>query len=195
MSWAQTAFDAVDKAPLLLLRRPDNPALPIGPEWGAGFFQSLTDLGSIDVVGPLTIVAVIALIMLRHRWAAVMMVLSLAGAWLSYNVIKQVVDRPRPTIVPHLTIVNDPSFPSGHSTDAAAVYFSLAIAVTVIRCGSLQRSIYLFLATAIVALIGFSRLYLGVHYPTDVLGGWALGTLCACLSYRIARRLRPEAGH
>lgn len=97
--------------------------------------------------------------------------------------------RVRPDIEPHLVVVKTSSFPSGHATSSMIFYLSLALALT-----AKTRWHRAAAAGAIIlsVLIGLSRVMLGVHWPSDVIGGWAFGMLWVLLTLRLAQRLFPE---
>ena len=106
-------------------------------------------------------------------------------------VLKAIAERPRPTVVPHLTDVITSSFPSGHTLLSAIIYLSVGIAIAQSRVSS--RSAFLVIGSAVLLTlsVGISRVYLGVHYPTDVLAGWAAGLGWALLSVAVAASVKP----
>ena len=106
--------------------------------------------------------------------------------------LKHLIDRPRPDVVPHLREVTTPSFPSGHATLAAAVYLTLGAVLVEVVTGRWTRTYCLLLPAVIVLLVGLSRVYLGVHYPTDVVGGWALGLAWALTCWGVAHYLKQR---
>jgi undecaprenyl-diphosphatase len=105
---------------------------------------------------------------------------------------KHVVGRDRPDVVPHLREVTTPSFPSGHATLAAAVYLTLGAVLAQVVTGRWTRAYCVLLPMFVVAAVGLSRVYLGVHYPTDVLGGWALGLAWALVCWAVAHYLKER---
>ena len=121
----------------------------------------------------------------RARLALVLMLVILLGRGLS-EVQKYEIARARPTLEPHLVVVQTSSFPSGHAASSMIFYLSLALALA---SGSRWR--WLAAACAVIAslLIGLSRVMLGVHWPSDVVGGWAFGALWVLLTLRRAERL------
>jgi undecaprenyl-diphosphatase len=185
---------SVDEAVLLALRRPENPALPIGPDWMVEVGRDLTALGGVAVL-LLTTLAVAGLLLLNRKFAATGFVLTaVAGGLVVSSILKASFARPRPDVVPHLSLVYTSSFPSGHSMMSAIVYLTLGALLA--RNVARRRLKFYFLAVALVltGLAGVSRVYLGVHFPTDVLAGWTAGlvwaTLC-CLASRVALHGRP----
>ena len=102
--------------------------------------------------------------------------------------MKHVFNRPRPTIVPHLRVVYSTSFPSGHAMESAIVYLTLA-AILMRASESRVTKIYILgIAVLLTVLVGVSRVYLGVHYPTDVIGGWIVGFIWASICWLVAQR-------
>ena len=115
-----------------------------------------------------------------------MVALSLAGAMLLSDVVKLLVSRPRPP-VEHLQAVTGSSFPSGHATQASAFWFSLVLALSAAGVAPLVTRVAAGLALALVLAVALSRIYLGVHYPGDVLAGVLLGTGWAVFVARCMR--------
>jgi membrane protein DedA with SNARE-associated domain/membrane-associated phospholipid phosphatase len=164
--------------------------------------RSVTWLGSSVVLVPL-LVAVGALFLIRKRdWRpGLALVAAFGGAVVLYNIVKPVVERPRPPVAHLIGAATGFSFPSGHATGAIALWGMLA-AVVWARGSSPARGLVWPVAIAIVGAVGASRLYLGAHWFTDVLGGYALGGMWLAIllgamlgwSGRGARRARPPDG-
>jgi undecaprenyl-diphosphatase len=152
----------------------------------------VTALGSAPVL--LAVVFVVCgYLALERRGALVGLVfVSSIGAGLLNMVLKSVFGRPRPTIVPPLAVVDSPSFPSGHAMFAAAVYLTLGAILARTTTRWRLRLYFLGVALAVTGLIAFTRVYLGVHYPTDVLAGMTAGALWAILCDFAAWRLQRE---
>jgi undecaprenyl-diphosphatase len=181
---------AFDARILKAFRQPQDPNLLRGPRWTQTVVRDVTALGGA-VVMALVVVAVCGFLLLTRRHHMMWLVLAATiGATAINSTIKNVVRRERPQIVPQLTDVSSESFPSGHSAMSAAVYLTLGglLAQTV----SHRRVKLYFLALAMLAtgLVGLSRVMLGVHYPTDVLGGWMTGLLWALCCWLVARYLQ-----
>jgi undecaprenyl-diphosphatase len=138
------------------------------------------------VLVPLALVCCLALARARRRREALAIALSLGGAILLSYVTKQLVSRPRPP-VEHLQRVTGSSFPSGHATQASAFWFALVLALS--AAGASRLAIWLAAAVALVLVLAVaaSRVYLGVHYPADVVAGTLLGTSWALF---VSRSLR-----
>ncbi len=137
--------------------------------------RAVTWAGSAFVLVPLALVCCLLLVRAGLRREAFAVALSLAGAMLLSDVVKLLVSRPRPP-VEHLQTVTGSSFPSGHSTQASAFWFSLVLALAAAGVAPLVTRVAAGLALVIVLAVALSRVYLGVHYPGDVLAGVLLGT-------------------
>lgn len=181
---------AFDRSVILSMRDSDNPDNPIGPEWLEELGRDFTALGGTGVLTALTLVGVGYLLLLK-KWKAA---LFLAGAILLGLVIssllKEVFDRPRPDLVPHGSHVYTSSFPSGHSMMAAVCYLTLASLLCSIQNSHWIKVYILSVAVVFAILVGVSRVYLGVHWPTDVFAGWLAGAIWAFAAWWIAQRLR-----
>jgi len=179
-----------DESILRALRRPDNTAIPIGPDWMAEVGRDLTALGGVAVL-ILATLAVAGFLLLDRKYAAMGFVLAAVTSGLVLSsILKACFARPRPDVVPHLSQVYTSSFPSGHSMMSAIVYLTLGtlLARMVVRR---PLKIYCFaVAFILTGLVGCSRVYIGVHYPTDVLAGWTAGLVWANLCWLVARRLQ-----
>jgi len=183
---------AFDEWAVQALRQPGNPEAPLGPAWLAESARDATGLGSFFFLGLLAVaVAGYLSIIHKHRTALLLVATTVAGV-LASLLLKSFFSRPRPSVVPHLTQVFTSSFPSGHSMMSAVVYLTLA---SIVAATVKQRSlkIYVFaVAFFMSGLVGLSRVYLGVHYPSDVLGGWTAGIICALLSWSLTIWLQRE---
>jgi undecaprenyl-diphosphatase len=179
---------AFDEKILLALRNATDLATPLGPYWLNHAMGDITALGGVTVLTLMTVMGTAFLLLSRQKAIALFMFLSIAGGWLLSSLLKLGVARPRPDIVPHLVEVSDLSFPSGHAMLSAVTYLTLG---ALLSRAQPYRSTRIFLISAAIFLtviIGFSRVYLGVHYPTDVLGGWCAGATWALTCWMIARR-------
>ena len=179
---------AFDEQILLWLRVPGNLSTPIGPYWMTHAVGDITALGGTTVLFLMTLLATIYLLLARRKAIAIFMFLSIVGGWLLSAVLKLGVARPRPDIVPHLVEVHDLSFPSGHAMLSAVTYLTLSALLS--RAEQYRSTRIFLLGTGIflTLMIGLSRVYLGVHYPTDVLGGWCAGAIWAACCWMVSRR-------
>jgi undecaprenyl-diphosphatase len=169
----------VDERILRSLRRVDDPAVPIGPAWLLEAGLNVTALGSHAVLA-LMVVAVVGLMWFQQRYGAVMLtVLAVTTGYFVMVCLKHFIERDRPTVVPLLQKATSHSFPSGHAMLSAIVYLTLGILLMEIVHGRAAKLYCLAWAMSLTFLVGISRIYLGVHYPTDVLAGWMAGTAWA----------------
>lgn len=176
----------VDTALLLALRNPQDPAQAIGPLWMSEVMRDITALGGVSVLAILSLSVCGYLVMLRRYDLVLLIVVSVGGALLLNYLLKLGFDRPRPDLVPHLTEAYQTSFPSGHSMSSAATYLILGAMMARIQPRLRLKAYFLALAVTVMVLVGFSRVYLGVHWPSDVLAGWAAGSLWALLCWIVA---------
>jgi undecaprenyl-diphosphatase len=139
----------------------------------------ISSLGSLAVTVTLCVVSAALFLLSRDPAAAIHLGITAAGGFKIAALAKQFVDRPRPEVITRLVQVGGKSFPSGHAVTAAAIYLTLAIlASRYFRSNSARVTLFV-LAGLVIALVAFSRLYLGVHYPSDVLSGALLGAAWA----------------
>ncbi len=170
---------AFDQRVMLAMRSSTDLGDPLGPLWFEEMMRDITALGSTVVLVSLTLIAVVMLVLSRRRLMAVAVSVSIVGGMLLSQALKWGFDRARPDLVPHGAAVYTQSFPSGHAMLSAVVFLTLAALVA--RTQELRGVRIFLMATAIVLtlMVGTSRVYLGVHWPTDVLAGWALGAAWA----------------
>jgi len=187
---------ALDRGILLALRNPTDPSDPIGSRSFEEAMRDVTGLGGFTVVTLVTLVALLAFLMHGRRRHALVLAGTVLLAELSSDLAKTFYARPRPDLVPHGSYVYSASFPSGHSTMAAATYLTLAVLIASLEPNRGTKAMVFLLAAALVVAIGFSRVYLGVHWPSDVLAGWCLGAAWALAGWTALRRLnrKPIAG-
>ncbi|NLS26871.1 hypothetical protein S2M10_18590 [Sphingomonas sp. S2M10] len=180
---------AFDPALLLALRRPGDLGTPIGPAW---LLQSAIDISALGGYTVLWLAGAATLIFLAafgKRAEALLLGGSLIGASVINALLKLFLHRPRPDVVPHLAEVSSASFPSGHAMIAAAVYLTLGVMVARTQASRWARAYLLALAVLLVLLIGCSRVFLGVHWPSDVLAGWCFGAVWALCMFALNARL------
>jgi undecaprenyl-diphosphatase len=179
-----------DERVLLWFRRPEDLSVPIGPEWVLGAAREITALGSATVL-LILIFSVAGYLLLERRYGLMGLVLvSTFGGVLMTTLLKGFFSRPRPSVVPHLVPVSSLSFPSGHSLLSAVVYLTLGALLARDTTDRVTKTYLVVLSATITVMIGLSRMYVGVHYPTDVLGGWVAGTFWALCCGLIARELQ-----
>jgi undecaprenyl-diphosphatase len=181
-----------DERLIASLRRPNQPEVTIGPQWVMAAAQDITALGGRTVLG-VVLVLVLGYLALDRKYAELCFVAGAAGGGaLLMTVMKDFIARERPHIVPHLVSVASPSFPSGHSMLAAVVYLTLGALLARFAARRRLRTYFLSVALLLTFLVGSSRVYLGVHYPTDVLSGWAAGLAWALTCWLVARYLQYQ---
>ncbi|WP_120717786.1 phosphatase PAP2 family protein [Tsuneonella amylolytica] len=190
--WAVTTGRTThfDRWGLMINRSGDLTALS-GPELVAESVRDITALGGVLLRNLFAIGAVVALLFLKLRREAVLFAATVATGWIVNSGMKALVGRPRPEIVPHLTEAGGMSFPSGHSFNSAVVYIAMALAFASLSARHSVRYTIVGSAMVLSAMIAWSRVMLGVHFPSDVTAGWLGGAgwafLAAALLYRPAR--------
>jgi undecaprenyl-diphosphatase len=177
---------AFDQAILLALRSAADRSDPLGPGWLEELMRDVTALGSTGVLTFITLAVAAFLALDRKSHAALFVVAAISGGMLLSTLLKIGFDRPRPDLVPHGAMVYTASFPSGHSMLAAVVYLTLGALLARVQPRRVLKLYLLGLAILLTVAVGFSRVYLGVHWPTDVLAGWAVGAAWALFCWAIA---------
>lgn len=181
---------ATDSRVILALRNANDLSDPLGPLWVEELGRDFTALGGVGVLTLLTL-SVAGYLWLIGKVRAMLLVLGAIGSGLlASTLLKQGFDRPRPDLVPHDSLVYTASFPSGHSMMAAITYLTLAALLARVLPNRATKVYFLALAVIVTVGVGVSRVYLGVHWPSDVLAGWAVGASWALLFWLIARRLQ-----
>jgi undecaprenyl-diphosphatase len=181
-----------DRKILEALRTPGDLSDPLGPVWFEHGMRDITALGGSTILTLIT-VAVTGFLMLERKPRTIgFLLLAVLGGLLLSIALKAGFDRPRPDFLPHGQEVYTSSFPSGHSMNAAVVYLTLA---SILAQAHRARRLKIYLiSTAIVmtALVGVSRVYLGVHWPTDVLAGWTAGAAWAVFCWLLLQRMQQR---
>jgi undecaprenyl-diphosphatase len=180
----------LDHKILLLLRDPADPAKPWGPGWLQTSVRDVTALGGTTIVLPLTLLVAGYLALVRKRGAALFLLAAILGAVALGALLKLGFERPRPDLVEHGVLTYTWSFPSGHATGAAATYLTLGALLARFQPRRRVKVYILSVAVLITVAVGLSRIYLGVHWPTDVLAGWTVGAGWALLCWTVARVLQ-----
>jgi undecaprenyl-diphosphatase len=170
---------AIDRHILLALRNPADVSDPIGSRSLQEAMRDVTALGGVTVLTLVSIVAVLAFLIHRRARHAAILAVTIFLAFISSEGLKDFYSRPRPDLVPHGTYVYSSSFPSGHSTLSAATFLTLAMLIASLEPNRGTKRMVFALAAILVLGVGFSRIYLGVHWPSDVLAGWCLGAAWA----------------
>ena len=191
---------AFDTAILLAFRNSTDLSDPLGPAWFEGIMRDFTALGGVAVLTTVTILVAGFLFLTRKHRAAWMVIVSVLGGIALGHLLKWGFGRPRPDLVPHATAVYSQSFPSGHAMLSAVVYLTLG-ALLARTEREVRVKIYLISAAGLLTLmVGISRVYLGVHWPTDVLAGWAVGASWALVCWLVMLwlqgrgKVEPEDG-
>jgi undecaprenyl-diphosphatase len=182
---------ALDQAIILLFRSgSDNLSGPIGPPWVREMARDITSLGSIAVLGIVSLAVAAYLLLAKSRAAALLVLVAVLGGLAINSLLKIQFARPRPDLFAPAARVFTASFPSGHAAYSAITYMTLAALLARTTASRRLRIYFVAVAVALALMIGVSRVYLGVHYPTDVLAGWCLGSAWALLCWTIMTRLQ-----
>jgi undecaprenyl-diphosphatase len=181
-----------DEAILRALRDPSNPEKLIGPAWMTLAVRDVTSLGGVAVLVLVTLIAFGFLLVAGKRHAAVFLLIAAVGGMAANSLLKDYFERPRPTVVPMLMEERSFSFPSGHSMMSAVIYLTLGALLDRFVEGRRLKLYCLSVAMLLTFLVGCTRMFLGVHYPTDVLGGWVAGLTWAVLCWLAARYLQKR---
>lgn len=179
--------EAIDSAGLMFWRRGAT-LLPAGPAWLLEAVRDMTGLGGVLLRNMIALGALTALLFLRLRREAVLLAATIAGGWIVNTLVKLAVGRPRPMIVPHLTEAGGQSFPSGHSFNSAVVYIAIALAFAAMSPRRSVRWTLVGFAIVLSVAVAISRVWLGVHFPSDVAAGWFGGAGWAFLATAILHR-------
>jgi len=180
---------SIDRDILLALRSPTDPADPIGPRWLEEALRDVTALGGFTVLTLIVVVTTLAFLFHgKGRQAGVLAAVAIL-AQIASSTTKLAYARPRPDLMPHEAYVYSASYPSGHSLMAAAVFLTLATMIASLETRRRTKALVYGLAVILTVGVGFSRIYLGVHWPTDVLGGWTLGAAWALAGWIVLRWL------
>jgi undecaprenyl-diphosphatase len=180
----------LDAAGLTVWRQSGRAGLPRGPAWLLEAARDFTALGGPLLRNLFALAAVAALLFLRERRRAVLFALTVVLAWVIDAALKALVGRARPALVPHLMAAGGNSFPSGHSFNAAVVYIAMALVFAGFNSRAAVRRTVIGAALILTLLVALTRVWLGVHWPSDALGGWLGGAGWAFLAAAV---LRPPA--
>jgi undecaprenyl-diphosphatase len=180
----------LDSQLLLALRDPANLANPIGPSWLEEAARDITGLGGYAVLSIITWATWAYLMIVGKRGAALLVLVAVIGGTLLSSGLKLGFERPRPDLVPHATRIYTASFPSGHAMMSAVTYLTLGALLARVETRRRARAFIIGLAVVMTLLVGMSRVYLGVHWPSDVLAGWSVGAAWASLCWFVALQLQ-----
>lgn len=187
---AEGETHAFDEAVLLAFRAPGDPADPLGPPWLEIMMRDVTALGGTTVLTLITLIVAGFLAMDGKRAAALFVLLATSGGGLLSYALKLGFERPRPDLVAHLVDVSTLSFPSGHAMGSAVTFLTLGVLIVRTERKARLKAYALAVAVGLTLLVGFSRVYLGVHWPTDVLAGWCAGSAWALLCWIVVLLLQ-----
>jgi undecaprenyl-diphosphatase len=175
----------IDRQLLLAMREVEDPSDPLGPRWFEEACRDMTALGGVTVLSLLTLTVTAFFWLAGMHRGAVYLQIAVIGALVINSSLKAAFDRPRPDLVPHGSVVYHASFPSGHSMLAATVYLTLGMVASRFVPRRRLKVLLIGVAGIVTAAVGASRVYLGVHWPTDALAGVML------VRRRVAARPRP----
>jgi undecaprenyl-diphosphatase len=172
------------------MRQPDNLSEPLGPRWLQEMGRDATALGGVGWLVFFTFVVAGYLWLDRKAHMMVFLLGAATSGTVLAFALKWSFARPRPDLVPHLSHVSTSSFPSAHSMVSAVVFTTLGALLATVVARRRLKAYILFIALVLPIIVGVSRVYLGVHYPTDVLAGWTAGLTWALLCWLVARWLQ-----
>jgi undecaprenyl-diphosphatase len=176
---------AFDRWVLLAFRRASDPSLPLGPRWLPEAARDVTALGSTVVLGIVLSVVTGYLFAAGKRHTGWFVLATVLGGTAFNSLLKLAFGRPRPDLVTPLTQVLTLSFPSGHAALSAICYLTLGALLAQTQASRKVRVYFIVIAALLTLSVGISRVYLGVHYPTDVLAGWCIGIAWALICWSI----------
>lgn len=188
--FADGGAHTLDRQIMLLLRDPQTQSDPLGPHWFEDVMRDMTGLGGIGVVFGGSVLFAGYLWLQRRRRDVAILAGSLLGAQLISAVTKLLVSRPRPDLVSREAEIYSASFPSGHTLMATVAWVTFAMLLAADFQDRRVRDYLLLVAWIVAIAVGCSRVYLGVHWPSDVLAGWAVGALWMVLLSRWVTRLQ-----
>ena len=174
--------DRLDRAVLMAFRTAGQPLDPIGPDWFEEMVRDVTALGSYAFVIIIVAAAIGYLLLMRKYGLALLLLAAEVGGMLISTLLKELFDRPRPDLE-HAARVFTASFPSGHATLSAVTFLTLGALLTRVTADRTSKLYFMGTAIVLTIMVGLSRLYLGVHYPSDILAGWCIGSAWALLCW------------
>ena len=184
--------EAFDRKLLGLFRSAADPTRPVGPAWLVEMARDVTALGSFSVLAILLLAVVGYLLLAGRPRAASLVLIAVIGGDAISHLLKMGFERARPDIAGQAARVFTASFPSGHATLSAITYLTMGALLTRITPSHGIRVFFMSVALLLTFLVGVSRIYLDVHYPTDVLAGWCIGSAWALACWAVMARLQAE---
>ena len=185
-----------DQSVLLWFRNKADLSDPIGPQWLEVVMRDITALGGLLILGLLTIAACGYLWLTQRHKLALFVAVSIPAGSLLNTLLKEYFTRPRPDIVPHGTGAALSSFPSGHAMMSAVVFLTLGALLSLSTENTRIKIYILFWSVFLTVIVGISRVYLGVHWPTDIIAGWIAGgtwaVLCLLVGHWLLRAPRED---
>lgn len=181
---------AFDRYLLTALRSAADPSVPVGPKWLNTAMLDITALGGVSVLTVVTAIVIGYLLVAKKAATAFFVFVAVTGGAAASTLLKMGYARPRPDLVAHLVQVNTTSFPSGHAMNSALVFLTLGALLARSVADRRLRVYFIVVAIALTLIIGCSRVFLGVHWPSDVLAGWMVGGAWAMLCSVVARQLQ-----
>lgn len=183
---------ALDEEILLALRNPTLKSEPWGPKWLQEVARDITGLGGMAILTFLSLAAAGYLLLCRKLRAMWFLIFAIGSGILVSTLLKHGFDRPRPDLVPHGSYAYTTSFPSGHSMMAAIVYLTVGALLAKVESKRRIKAYLMSIAVVLTVAIGISRVYLGVHWPTDVFAGWTGGATWAAACWMLANVLQRK---
>jgi undecaprenyl-diphosphatase len=168
----------LDRKVMIALRSRGESSVPAGPRWLQEVARDITSLGSTVVLGIITLTVVTYLFVNHEKDTALLLLIAVGGGLGLNNLLKLLFARPRPEFQNSMRLYTT-SFPSGHATMSAITYLTIASLLAPTQSSAMAAMCLVSLAVALTILVGLSRIFLGVHYPTDVVGGWCIGVAWA----------------
>lgn len=192
-STQRTSIQQVDSVLLQSMRSTSDLGDPVGPDWLEDVVRDITALGGVFVISAVTICTSLYFALGGKRRMAWLLLFAVLGGMITSSLLKLAYQRSRPDIVGHTTRVFTHSFPSGHAMLAAATYLPLGAMLARHQTRRKLKYFAMFTAVALVLAVGVSRVYLGVHWPSDVLAGWIAGSVWALLCWKLTGMMEAES--
>lgn len=181
--------ESFDTSVMMAMRVQGNISQPVGPEWLEGVARDFTALGGNAILASFTLLVLIYALIIKKPHVALVIILSALGALLLSLLMKAGFNRPRPELISHGATVYTASFPSQHAMLSASIYLTLGTLLARLQKRRLLKVYVMLAACLFTFVVGVSRVYLGVHWPTDVFAGWIAGILWAMICWFIAKKI------